>query len=1073
MIRTFGDFELDEDRCELRCSGALVPVQPKVFNLLAYLIRQRERVVTKEELLEKLWPGECVSDWSLSTCVRAVRSAVADDGAAQQIVKTFHGRGYRFVAAVDELDRPRDRQERSLAPAAQRGPLERRTAEVFVGRRFEMNQLHATLDAALAGHGRLVMLVGEPGIGKTRTAEELATHAEGRGAQVLWGRCYEGDGAPAFWPWVQIMRGYVRRRDPDALRREMGAGAVEIAHMLPLVRERMPEIPVSPPGESEQARFRLFDSIANFLTNAATARPLVLILDDLHWADRPSLLLLQFLARAMESSSLLVLGTYRDIEVTPKHSLADILGTLCREPLYERLALHGLPEEDVQALLSTWGTQEVAGTFARFIARVSEGNPFFIKEFCRHLVEENLVVREGGRWVEHVSAGQLAIPQEIRVLIERRLAHLSAPCRRLLTIAAVIGREFALPVIARVWSKLGGPAEAAEPAALELLDGAVAARILDPSPRHLGRYRFSHALICETLYDDLPPSDRARLHRHVAECLEDFYRADLEPHLSGLAHHFVAAAAGGGDSERAIVYCLRAAERASAALAYEEAVAHYERALQVLALQYPVDETRRCHVLLALGEAWWKAGEPRRAKDSFYRAAERARRLGAAQQLAGAALGVSRWVEMGVVDGSQVALLEEALAKLGKGDGALRAKLLGSLAHALRWSNSHERRATLSRQAVAMARQVRDMATLAWTLNSTHWVRGPEDAENRLAATAELLRLAEQLGDREMALTGHFWRVVELLELGDIAGVDSEMDCYIGLAEELRDPFYLWLVPVHRAMRALLDGRFEDAGKLAAQGLAVGQRLDQQDALFLFEVQMAILRFEEGRLDEIDGALNGFVERYPSIPTWRCARAELYKELGCYEEARREFDALAVNQFADLPRDDVWVAALAMLAEVCAFLGDAPRAAILYNLLLPHASRCVVISYAIASLGSAARFLGVLATTMQRWHEAERHFEEAMAMNARIGARSWLASGQHDYARMLLARHAPGDHERAVALLHQAIATAEQLGMSDLAGKASALRREVELAVAQAGCPSVTAPKAKASRRPQAGAAGR
>ena len=1044
MIQAFGEFELDEDRCELRRNGRAIAVQPKVFNLLAYLIQHRERVVPKDELLQKLWPRECVSDWALSTCVRAVRSAVNDDGATQQVVKTFHGRGYRFVAALGQPAAARERPAPvACAPGSPRS-LDRRPPEMFVGRRVEMNQLQAMLEEMLAGRGRLVMLVGEPGIGKTRTAEELAALAERNGAQVLWGRCYEGDGAPAFWPWVQILRSYVRKRDPEALRREMGAGAAEIAQMLPLVRERLPAIPAPAHAEAEQARFRLFDSVATFLTNAAAARPLVLLLDDLHWADRPSLLLLQFLARATEGVPLLVAGTYRDVELTPRHPLADILGTLCREPVYERLVLRGLPDEDVRQLLSTWSRQQVASAFVRFIARVTEGNPFFIKEFCRHLVEEKLLVLDGDRWIDHAAMGQMAIPQEIRVLIERRLAHLSPLCRWLLTIAAVIGRDFSLPAVARVWSRVGGPPSGAEQAALALLDGAVTARIIETRRRRLGQYRFSHALICEALQDELTPSDRVRLHLHVGECLEELYRTDIEPHLAELTHHFVVAAEGGGDVERAIGYCIRAAERAAAALAYEDAVGHYERALQVIELKPPVDEARRCTVLLALGEAWWKAGEPGRAKESFGRAAESARQLGAAEPLAEAALGVGRWVEMGVVDRAQVDLLEEALAQLGGGDSALRAKLLGSLAHSLRWSSSHERRASLSRQAVAMARRVRDVATLAFTLNSTHWVRGPENADNRLAATTELLHLAEQLGDREMAMTGHFWRVVELLELGDLPGVDAEMDAYVRLAAELRDPFHLWLAPVHRAMRALLDARFEEAGELAAQALAVGQRLDQQDAMFLFEVQMAMLRFEEGRLEEIDDALKGFVERYPSISPWRCARAELYKELGSRDQARREFEVLAANRFADLPRDDVWVAALAMLAEVCAFLGDAPRAAQLYDLLLPHASRCVVIGYAIACLGSAARYLGILAATMRRWPDAERHFEQAMAMNAKIGARSWLAATHLDYARMLLARRAPGDHDRAVALLTRAIDRARELGMADLAGKASALQREAE-----------------------------
>jgi hypothetical protein len=317
-------------------------------------------------------------------------------------------------------------------------PLDRLASGVFVGRREELGQLRAALDDAFSGRARLRMLVGEAGIGKSRTAEELATYARLRYAQVLVGRCYEGEGAPAYWPWVQVIRAYAYERDPIALRSELGSGAAEIAQVVSAVRERLPDLPAPSPLEPDQARFRLFESIASFFTHAAGAQPLVVILDDLHWADKPSLLLLQFIAREVRSARLLIVGTYRDVEVQRTHPLAEALAALRREPIYGRVLLRGLSEADVGALLAAFGASDLAGGFVHAIYRETEGNPFFIQEILRHLVEEGLISFEAGRWTSHIAPEQMGIPEGVRDVIGRRLSRLSEPCKRTLTVAASI-----------------------------------------------------------------------------------------------------------------------------------------------------------------------------------------------------------------------------------------------------------------------------------------------------------------------------------------------------------------------------------------------------------------------------------------------------------------------------------------------------------------------------------------------------------------------------------------------------------------------------------------------------------
>lgn len=344
-----------------------------------------------------------------------------------------------------------------------------------------------------------------------------------------------------------------------------------------------------------------------------------------------------------------------------------------------------------------------------------------------------------------------------------------------------------------------------------------------------------------------------------------------------------------------------------------------------------------------------------------------------------------------------------------------------------------------------MARRIGDTAALVAALSARHLaIWGPENVEDRLATATEIVRLAEGTGNREWALQGHIDRLIDLLELGDIPAVDVEIEVYARLAEELRQPRRLWHMPLFRTMRALMEGRFEEAERLALQALATGQRIQSQTAVNFFGVQMFSLRKEQGRLQELEAAVKDFVQQYPTVPAWRCALASLYSELGREAEAQSEFEYLAANDFADLPRDNSWLIGVTLLSEVCAFLADSRRAATLYTLLLPYTGRNVVVGDAAACNGSVSRDLGLLVATMARWEEAARHFEDALGMNAKMGARPFVVRTQYEYADMLLARGQPGDRERALELLDLALDTAQKLGMRSLAEKAMALKLQIQ-----------------------------
>ena len=914
---------------------------------------------------------------------------------------------------------------------------DRLTDALFVGREREMTELRAGLESACSGRGRLVLLAGEPGIGKTRTAHQLAHVAGQRNVHVLTGRCSEDDGAPPFWPWIQIVRSHIRNRDLQTLQTEMGTGAADIAQVIAEVREKLPDLPVPPALEPQQARFRFFDSFTTFLKNAARTQPLLLILDDLHAADTPSLLLLRFLAQELRDAYLLVIGTYRDVEMGPQHPLMRTLGELAREHQSHSLLLRGLSEPEVARFIELSTGVVPSETVVAAVYKQTEGNPFFVTELVRLFASAD----DRAALTNLQSAILIAVPLRVREAISHRLLALSQECRDLLTVAAVIGREVTVHMLEAIEESVS-LGLTGEPL-LAVLDEAVAAHLLMVVPQGVGRYIFSHALIRETLYEMLSTPRRVRLHRQIGETLERVFRMDLEHHLAELAYHFFQAAPG-GDVDKAITYTVQAGERATALLAYEEAVGHYEHALQLLELTGP-HEVRHCELLLALGDAQRWANDTAATRATFERAAELARKLGprvgareAASLLGRAALGFTGlWVTIGVVDEPVVALLEEALRAVGEEDLTLRARLLARLALELWFSAPRERKAGLCQEAMELARRTADAKTLAYVLYAkTYVLWEPQNFEERLAAATEIMHLARRAGDWELAEGGYNWRITGLLEGGDIAALDAEIAAHARLAEELRQPVYLWHSAVWKGMRALLEGRFAEGEQLAQQAFALGQRAQRpQDATMLFGIHMFTLRREQGRLQELEAALRGFAEQYPAFRIVRYWLACLYSEIGCEEKTQDEFEALATHDFADLPQDVSWLMALAFLSQACTVLGDTSRATKLYALLLPYAGRSVVYGNAVAYHDSVSHHLGLLAAILGRWDEARTHFEMALACNVRLGARPRLAHSQYEYARILIARKQPGDQQKATGLLSQALATAQKLGMAGLVEK--------------------------------------
>jgi DNA-binding SARP family transcriptional activator len=911
-----------------------------------------------------------------------------------------------------------------LAPPAEPGRAALATSRrAFVGRDRELTELVAGLDDAFAGRGCVVLVSGEPGIGKSRLADALMERARSRGAGVLVGRSWEAGGAPAYWPWIQAIRVHLRDAEQDALRAQLGSDAAVLAQLLPELGELFPGLAELPPLEGEGARFRLFEAVQSFLSRAAAERPIVLVLDDLHAADEPSLLLLQFVARGLGDSRLLILAAYRDVDPTLRDPLTSTLAELVREPHVSQMTLSGLSSANVAEYLEvSTGTPPGAG-LAEAIHVETEGNPLFVSETVQLLAAEGGVQGAGT---------QLRIPPGVHAVIGRRVARLSEGCGAMLLKASVMGREFGLDTLGELTGF--SPDEL-----LDVLGEAMAERILDDVPGSPGRARFSHVLIRDTLYDELTAAGRMQLHKEAGEALETTYRSDPEPHLAELARHFVAAAPL-GVRDKAIDYARSAGERAAAQLAFEEAARHYEIALTLTA-----DKRERCELLIALGDVRGRAGDTPASKAAFRASADLAERAGLPEQLARAAIGYCgrfAWARS-MADPAMVPLLERALAAIDERDNALRVRLLARLATAARDEPLRERRTALGEEALRLAREQDDPATLVAAVEG-HWIaiEGPEEhlRGEGVAVGDELISLGERIGDKEKVFSGYDNRLHCLWALADRSAIDVGIQALAELADELRQPTHHWDLGTTRAMLALMEGRFSDAEQLIADTFRIGQRAQSWNAAVSHRLALFILRRAQGRLAEIEDLIKRSVHEYPSLPRFPSALAHLYAELGRKSDARATLDLLLARDLGREHLDAEWLFTISMLARPCAVLEDRDAAGRLYSLLLPF-ERLYAHAPVESVFGAVAWSLGVLATTANRYDDAERHFGVAIEIEQAMRAPPWRAHAQHDFASMLLTRGRAGDGERAVGLLDEARSTYAELGMDTWVARTHALRR--------------------------------
>jgi hypothetical protein len=471
-------------------------------------------------------------------------------------------------------------------------------------------------------------------------------------------------------------------------------------------------------------------------------------------------------------------------------------------------------------------------------------------------------------------------------------------------------------------------------------------------------------------------------------------------------------------------------------LAHEDAAEHYTRAVEILTRYAPQAIQQRCELLLALGEARVRSGERQLARSAFHEAAAVAEQLGDSRLLARAAIGSSqRYVQQpGVVDSELIAMLERALELTADEATVDRVRLLSRLCGAIYYSPERSRMDALSQEALQVAELLGDPEAMAFARAAQRralW--DPSHLEDRLTASTEMLTWALRADSLELQLQAHAWLVVDLLERGDRAAVEAQIEAFTAGAGQLRQPLYLWQATVWRAMRALLEGRLAEAEELAGEALAAGAPAEDVAAGQYYAIQLLATRREQARMGELEAAARQMVASNPARPAWRAALIVMLCESGQPDRARPELEALAAQGFGDIPHDGDWLATVTLLCDACVALSDTALMARLYEVLAPYAAVNVVAGIGTLCLGSAARYLGKLAAGLGR-PEADRLFEQALATNRGLGSPVLVAHTQLDWASAL----ARGS--RAQRLIEEAAATAEELGLAALARRAAVLR---------------------------------
>lgn len=883
------------------------------------------------------------------------------------------------------------------------------------GRDVELRLISEAFAEADRGRGRAFLISGEPGIGKTTLCEAAVELGEREGFRTFWGAAWESGGAPALWPWVQVLRDITASSAAEkVLERLPGSQRATLARLVPeisLDEVQQPDI------ETEQARFAMFDAVARLLRITADEAPMAIVLDDMHAADVASVLLLRFVARDIRGMRAVVMANYRESEARARTEVWDALRDSARDAT--PLPLEGLGSDDLSEIIESTLGMKPSDALLTAIHELTGGNPFYVDEIIRLLQRDGSIEQR-----IDLTRSVLPVPDSVSATVLRRIAPLPEEVKNVLQVASVLGREFDDDVVAAVSERSIDAVRAA-------LDVARAEDVVVRHATASHRYLFAHALFRESLYDALTEQQRSLFHLQIAEILE----ARMDPSGSSVAevaHHYLAAG-DLADLRKTFDHAVAAGRRAREMLAFEDAAGFFGRA-SLLSEEIQASAEEEGEVFVALGDALLRSGKIPEGKEVLERAIEHARTTGAGSVLVSAVLTVGYLpIEGGVVDRRLIQLSREALELLGSDDDVIRARLMARMAGEymfVRDEREIREREELVRESISLARRAGSKRDVAHLLRFGFSLLSPDTSEECFDMANEILDLGGELDDPEFLYSGHLRRVTYFLEFGQASELFQGIDAMSAAARKVRHPVAMWGSAAVRAMYAIMRGDFETGEREAAEALEVGSEFP--NALGANIMQSYLMRWERDVPADLLPILQIGGEQRPGIrDAWKSAEVGLLARVGRTEEARSGLAEL-VDRVASAPKNSLWLSLYSAFGMAVSLLDDVRGAEVAYDALLPYQERVshTPMGGPVLCWGAISLTLAQCARVLERWDDAIDHFEAALEMHARLGARPYLARTQLDFARALFESDRALD--RAKNLLRESEMIGRELGLDAL-----------------------------------------
>ncbi len=978
----FAEYELDLDQAELSQAGATIALRPLLFDLLVHLLRNRHRVVSREELLREVWGVETLSASSIPTAINSLRNVLGDPAASPRLIRTVPTKGYRFAGSVEVA------------------ATERRI--LTVGRNDELDFLASVMDMTPARGSSVVLISGEPGIGKTHLVEEFARRALSTGLAIGFGRARRTDDEGAYVPWRNALSGWLGADRPRAARRGRLESILSLLAGVP-PQEGHPDL-----SSPETTLTALLPALERFVGNEAG----MLVLEDIDRWDAASLTLLEAISNAPPDCPLLLLATMRS---APRDTWrAKALGKIASAPRTSPLLLTGLSLDAVKTLIAA-RAPGCADALAADVHRRTAGNPFFVTQLYP------LLLSADSRQPSKLS--QRPLPTGVRAAVAARLEVLPKETRALLESASVYGTSFPL---AHLHESRSGT-----PTLLDDLAPAVSAGLVRLSPQPVAG-EFCHEIVREAIYAQIPHRQRTEAHLDIAARLETD-KGDSR-RISLLADHYVAA---GEQSERALAAIEAAALSARDSYDTPRAAELLGCALKLGEALLAESGSRLSELETLLGEVLARLGDREHAREVLHRALASAREHDRSDLFGRAALALAPAffpIEVGASDFEQINLLEEAIARLGPGESDLAARINARLAAALHHSGHPSAAIAPMRAAWETSDTLSSDCARAEVIAARCTVlAGPDHLQERRALAQDGLELALRGGDLETALLFRLLRTNNALEACELGDVDLEIRLFEALSSRLGSGFGRWYVLLLQAMRTLLRGDLAGAESLAFSLAAEGARVSDQNAALSLGAILGIVRSEQERIDEVLPLVSSLLDRFPALTRpIHASLASALSQAARDNEAEHHFRRAAASGIVTGVDDAFFLEVNALLGLAAARLRMTREANKIYEALLPFQGHGVVIGYSVASLGSLARVLGMLAASLKDWDRAEHHFLVALRQNQGMESPLWVGHTLFEYASMLAIRGRRGDQRRAAQLAAESRVIADTLGLASL-----------------------------------------